>query len=82
MWGEGKLLLANKDNFTGSFVDNLFQGFGEYHCAHSLVSYKGTWYEGKYHGKGELTSEDPEGVDYQGECLGGLFDGQGRITYK
>jgi hypothetical protein len=82
MWGEGKLLLANKDNFTGSFVDNLFQRFGEYHCAQSLVSYKGTWYEGKYHGKGELTSEDPEGVDYQREFLGGLFDGQGRITYK
>lgn len=36
----------------------------------------------KYHGKGELTSDDPEGVDYQGEFLGGLFDGQGRITYK
>ena len=82
IWGEGKLLLSNKDNFTGTFVDNLFQGFGEYHCAQSLVSYKGTWYEGQYHGKGELTSEDPEGVDYQGEILGGLFDGQGRITYK
>lgn len=53
----GKCSLKKADGtvYKGYFKDDKFDGYGELHVPEK-ISYKGTFSEGEYHGKGKLIS--------------------------
>ena len=74
--------------YTGDFVDDRYEGNGEFYLWHKETNceqdglwllYTGEWADGRYHGNGILYYTD-YGV-YQGEFYKGMRCGQGTMCY-
>ena len=65
---------SNGISYEGSFVDDLYEGYGVYKWPDGSI-YKGNYKGGKFHGQGVWTGSI--GRSYEGEYVEGLEEGFG-----
>lgn len=76
--GQGELILQNKNRYKGMFVNDKFNGKGEYKWNDINKEYKGNFVDGKMHGNGLLIWEDKY---YKGCFVNGVKEGKAEFGF-
>ena len=77
--GNGKIILNNNDIYKGMFIDDKFNGKGEYKWNDKKREYKGNFVDGKMNGNGFLRWEDDK--YYKGGFINGLKEGKAEFGF-
>lgn len=75
--GECRVVNLNGEVFTGTFINNVREGYGE---LIGDTNYKGEWKNNVFHGRGEEIWKN--GEKYQGEYYKSLRHGKGIFTWQ
>ena len=76
--GRGTFMFSDGDSYIGSWLDDVYWGYGEYKCADGI--FEGNHVEGLWQGEGRYTW--PNGDVYVGRFKENAFHGPGEKTYK
>ena len=76
--GTGTFTFEDGSVYTGSFLNGLANGEGEYLNPKGKTIYSGEFVDGYFNGQGAYFSH--EGWTYEGHFIDGLFDGEGIVS--
>jgi hypothetical protein len=82
--GNGKMMFANKEEYTGEWKDGKMHGNGKMMFANK-EEYTGEWKDGKMHGNGKIVFHDGsyfQGVFDNGNPVNGLYDRGDGVVYQ
>ena len=77
--GKGEIILNNNDVYKGMFIDDTFNGNGEYKWNDMKKEYKGNFVNGKMHGNGLLIWGDNK--YYKGSFINGAKEGKAEFGF-
>lgn len=80
MHGEGTLITASGDIYSGQWVQNRKEGQGTYKFSDGKQSYQGEFKEDQANGRGKMVY--PDDSEYNGQIKNWLKNGEGLLKYS